>query len=51
MKIELKVAKAKAVDGEWLATKLVGTLRQSEVAQLGCVSSQATQALTAKLVR
>jgi hypothetical protein len=51
VKIDLKVAKAKAIGGEWLATKLVGRVDQSAPAQLGCVSSRATQAVTAKLVR
>jgi hypothetical protein len=50
VKIELKVAKAKAIEGEWLATKLVGTVNKSSGAQLGCVSSRASQAVTAKLV-
>jgi hypothetical protein len=51
VKFDLKVAKAKAIDGQWQATKLVGRLNQSESAQLGCVSSRATQAVTATLVR
>jgi hypothetical protein len=51
VKIKLEVAKANAIKGEWLATKLVGKVDQSSPAQLGCVSSRATQAVTAKLVR
>lgn len=49
--IDLKVTKAAAVEGEWLATKLAGTVRQSESPQLGCGSSSATLQVGAKLVR
>jgi hypothetical protein len=51
VRIQLKVANAKAIEGKWLATKLVGTVNKSSGAQLGCVSSRASQAVTAKLVR
>lgn len=50
VKIELKVVKAKAIEGAWVATKLVGTLNTSSPAQLGCISARATQAVTARLV-
>jgi hypothetical protein len=48
--LQLHVAKAKSVFGGWRAVKLVGTLKHSEPAQLGCVSSSATLAFTARLV-
>ena len=45
----LKVLKAKAVDGEWRATKLGGTVGQSEAAQFGCVASQGSVSINASL--
>jgi hypothetical protein len=48
--IELKVTKARAVEGEWRATRLKGTLEQSEASQLGCVSSGATLTLRGRLI-
>jgi hypothetical protein len=51
VQIELKVEGAKAIDGQWMATRLVGRLDQTSPPQLGCVSSRASEAVTAKLVR
>lgn len=48
--IEFRVTKAKAMSGDWRATRLEGTVTQSEAAQLGCVSSGATSLIKAKLV-
>jgi hypothetical protein len=48
--ISLRVVKAHAMDGRWIATKLAGTVTQSEAAQLGCVSSRATANVTASLI-
>lgn len=45
----LKVAKARAIGGEWRATKLTGTVTNSEAAQFGCVSARAVQSVKAKL--
>jgi hypothetical protein len=47
--ISLRVAQARPRVGHWRATKLVGTLSNSEVAQLGCVASGAKLEVTAKL--
>lgn len=49
--LELRVATASVIDGSWRATRLAGTLSQRESSQLGCSSSSATLALTAKLYR
>jgi hypothetical protein len=49
--IAVHVAKASVIDGEWRATKLTGTFRHSEAAQLGCRSSSATLSMNATLVR
>ena len=49
--ISVHVAKAKVIGGAWRATKLSGTFRHSEVAQLGCGSSSATLSVNATLVR
>jgi hypothetical protein len=48
--IEFRVTKAKGIEGEWRATKLVGTVEQVEDAQLGCVSSNATLSITATIL-
>jgi hypothetical protein len=45
----LRVARARAIAGEWRATKLVGTLINSETAQFGCVSARAVLRVVAKL--
>lgn len=47
--LALKVAKARAVAGEWRATRLTGTLTNSETAQFGCVSSRAQHSVVAKV--
>jgi len=39
--IEFHVTKAKAINGEWRASKLVGTLVDSSPSQFGCVSATA----------
>jgi hypothetical protein len=49
VELSLKVVKARAIAGEWRATRLTGTLSSSESAQFGCVSSHAEQAVQAKL--
>src|SRR6266508_3896266 len=36
--IVFHVTKAKVIDGAWRATRLVGTVEETEAAQLGCVS-------------
>ena len=43
------MAKAKAIDGEWRATKLEGTVEHSEAIQFGCRSGQAKLAIKALL--
>jgi hypothetical protein len=48
--VTLHVVKARAVDGRWVATKLTGTIDQTESSQLGCVSSVATANVTGRLV-
>ena len=48
--LQLHVAKAAARVGDWLATKLVGTLTQHDAAQFGCVSASATIRITATLL-
>lgn len=45
----LKVAKARAIAGEWRATKLTGTVTNSEAPQFGCIGARATQSVQAKL--
>ncbi len=49
--IALRVDRAGVVDGEWRATRLLGTIDQSEVAQLGCRSAEARLAVRARLAR
>lgn len=44
--IELRVVRARAINGEWVATRLKGTMEQTEASQLGCVFSRATYALS-----
>ncbi len=48
--LQLHVAKAAAKLGAWQATKLVGTLTQHDVQQLGCVAASATIRITATLL-
>jgi hypothetical protein len=50
LSISFTVAKAKAGVASWDATKLTGTLTQTEDAQLGCVRSTATYTITASLI-
>jgi hypothetical protein len=47
--VAFHVAKARARDGEWVATKLVGTLTEHHASQLGCTSGGATFNVTATL--
>lgn len=47
--LKFKVTKARALDGEWRAVKLVGTLTQREAPQLGCVSSGVNWRFTGSL--
>jgi hypothetical protein len=49
--IEFHVTKAEAIDQQWRATEIVGTVEESEEAQLDCLSSSATLSITAKLFR
>ena len=49
--IRFKVEAARPIDTEWRATRLLGTLSQSEDAQLGCVSSSAKLSIRARLVQ
>jgi hypothetical protein len=44
--VSFHVTQARAIYGKWVATKLVGTVKQTEASQLGCVSSYATYAIT-----
>jgi hypothetical protein len=48
--IVVRITDAGIVDGDWVATKIEGTMRQSESAQLGCVASGATYDLVGKVV-
>ena len=41
--IKLRVTKAHVRGGQWLASRVQGTLTQSEFEQLGCASSKATE--------
>jgi hypothetical protein len=43
--IDLEVVKAKAIDGAWTATKVKGTIVQTEEAQLGCVATRLDQSI------
>ncbi len=49
--IELRVDAARVIDREWRASRLVGTLDQSEAEQLGCRYSEAEFSVRARLVR
>lgn len=48
--VALRVVKARAVDGRWVASRLSGTVTQSESSQLGCVSSRSTANIKVSLV-
>lgn len=49
VELALEVVKARPLGGEWRASKLEGTLKNSEVAQFGCVSGSATVSVKATL--
>ncbi|HXV32770.1 MAG TPA: hypothetical protein VD769_02075 [Gaiellaceae bacterium] len=51
VEIDLRVAAAAAIDGEWLATRVRGTMEQSEVAQFGCRSAEAAMTFRGRLPR
>ena len=46
----IRVVKAKAIDGDWRASKLVGTITQYDAPQLGCVTGRATISITLTLI-
>jgi hypothetical protein len=48
--LELRVVRARVVAGEWVATRLEGTMVRAEAAQLGCVASRAEMDLRARLL-
>jgi hypothetical protein len=48
--VELHVVKARAIEGEWRATKLEGTVVESHPSVLGCVSGGAHFSVTAPFV-
>jgi hypothetical protein len=48
--VDLRVVDARAVDDEWRAARLVGTLSSRSASQLGCVSAGVVYGFTAKLV-
>jgi hypothetical protein len=41
--LTLRVTKARVTRGQWMASRVQGTLSQSEFEQLGCAASQATE--------
>jgi hypothetical protein len=47
--VSFKVAKARALAGEWRATKIEGTVDNSEVSQFGCISGSASVAVKGTL--
>lgn len=47
--IELTVKKAQTVGRQWHATRLAGTITNSETPQLGCVSGRATRSVRVRL--
>lgn len=49
--IDLRVDAAKVVEDEWRATRLVGTLDQTDAAQLGCRAGEARIDIRASLVQ
>ena len=51
LRIDLQVVKARVIDDEWRATRVIGTIDQSEAQQLGCRSSEAELAVRARLAR
>jgi hypothetical protein len=49
--ITVRVTDGGVVDGDWVATRIEGTMVQTESAQLGCVSSGANFEVTGRIVR
>lgn len=49
--VALRVVAAGAIDGEWLATRVRGTIEQSEVAQFGCRPAEAALTVRGRLSR
>jgi hypothetical protein len=49
LELTLRVTKARAIAGDWRATRLTGTLKESHPSQFGCVSGGATFALALSL--
>jgi hypothetical protein len=47
--VTFTVVRARALDGEWRATKIEGTVESSEVSQFGCVSGSASVAVKGTL--
>lgn len=47
--VSFTVVRARALAGEWRATKIEGTVDNSEVSQFGCISGRATVAVTGTL--
>ena len=47
--VSFTVMKARALAGEWRATKIEGTVESSEVSQFGCISGRATVAIKGTL--
>lgn len=47
--VTFTVVKARAIDAEWRATKIEGTVRSSEAPQFGCVSGSASVAVKGTL--
>jgi hypothetical protein len=47
--LELTVKNARAIAGEWRATRLEGTLTSSEAPQFGCVAARAVTSIKARL--
>ena len=47
--LDLKVKKARAIAGQWRATRLGGTLTSSEAPQFGCLAARAVTSIKAKL--
>jgi Fibronectin type III domain len=48
--IDIHVTKAKAISGEWRASKLEGTFTVTDPSELGCVSSKVVFSVTVKLL-
>lgn len=48
--VELRVKRARMIGGEWRAARFVGTVKQSEASQLGCITSGATLSVRGRLI-